>query len=213
MAEGMYRKITIEACVENIGEAIKAGQMGAGRIELCENLSVGGTTPSAGTLKVCKKYLTIPVFVMIRPRGGEFTYSPEELEVMEGDIRVMKDAGADGLVMGALTPDKKVDRDRLKKLLSLSDPLPVTFHKAIDEAGDILSELKALKELGVSRVLTSGGAATAMEGAETIQQMIAVADNKLRIIVAGKVTASNLAGHIRLFNTDEFHGRRILGEP
>lgn len=203
--------IVLEACVENISEALKAAERGASRIELCENLAVGGTTPTVGTLKVCRKYLTIPIFVMIRPRGGNFTYTEEEKEVMREDLIRLKEAGADGLVMGMLTPERRVDLETLYSFLELARPLPVTFHKAIDETHDILFELNRLKEAGVDRVLSSGGASTALEGADMLRAMIHQAGRRMKIVAAGKITSENLALHTEKIPAKEFHGRKIVG--
>lgn len=206
-----YAMIVLEACVENMTEALKAEEKGANRIELCENLAVGGTTPTVGTLKVCKKYLSIPVFVMIRPRGGNFVYTEKEKEVMKEDLIRLKEAGADGLVMGMLTPERRVDLETLYYFLEMARPLPVTFHKAIDETHDILFELNRLKEAGVDRVLSSGGAFAAIEGVEMLKSMIHQAGRRMKIVVAGKVTKENLASHIEMIPAKEFHGRKIVG--
>lgn len=203
--------IVLEACVENVSEALKAAAMGAQRIELCENLAVGGTTPTVGTLKVCRRYLTIPIFVMIRPRGGNFTYTDDEKEVMREDLIRLKEAGADGLVLGMLTPEKRVDLETLYSFLELARPLPVTFHKAIDETHDILFELNRLKEAGVDRVLSSGGATSALEGASMLNAMIHLAGRRMKIVAAGKISNENIALHIEKIPTSEFHGRKIVG--
>lgn len=203
--------MVIEACVESISEAIKAESLGATRIELCDNLSVGGTTPSAGTIKIAKHYLSIPVMVLIRPRGGNFVYSPVEIEVMKHDIELCKNIGVYGVVMGALTADGHIDIELMKQLIDLARPMSITFHKAIDETFKIMEEFKKLKMLGVDYILTSGGRDTALEGKEIINKMASLSDGNLTIIAAGKITKSNLTEHIEAIHTKEFHGQLIVG--
>lgn len=201
----------LEACVENISQAIKAQSLGANRIELCENLSVGGTTPSAGTIKTAKKYLNIPVVVLIRPRGGNFVYSSKEIEVMKSDIELCKELGVDGIVIGALKPDASIDIELTKDFIEQARPMKITFHKAIDETRDILDEFKHLLELDIDRVLTSGGRESAIEGLQTINEMSALGRGKMEIVVAGKITMSNLKQHQALIHSSEFHGKLIVG--
>jgi copper homeostasis protein len=203
--------MVIEACVENINEAIKAESLGATRIELCDNLLVGGTTPSAGTIKIAKHYLSIPVMVLIRPRAGNFVYSPVEIEVMKHDIELCKNIGVHGVVMGALTASGRIDIELMKQLIDLARPMRITFHKAIDETFKIMEEFKKLMSLGVDYVLTSGGRDTAMDGLEVINKMVTLAGEKLTVIAAGKITKSNLTEHIEKIRTKEFHGKLIVG--
>ena len=201
----------IEACVENISEALKAESLGASRIELCDNLLVGGTTPSAGTIKIAKHYLSIPIMVLIRSRSGNFVYSPGEIEVMKHDIELSKNIGVHGVVMGALTADGHIDIELMRQMINLARPMRITFHKAIDETFKIMGEFKKLIPLGVDYVLTSGGKETAMEGKETINKMVEIAQGKLTVIAAGKITKSNLTEHIEAIGTKEFHGQLIVG--
>ncbi len=203
--------MVIEACVENISEAIKAESLGATRIELCDNLLVGGTTPSSGTIKIAKHYLSIPVMVLIRPRAGNFVYSPVEIEVMKHDIELCKNIGVHGIVIGALTADGHIDIELMKQLIEQARPLRITFHKAIDETFKIMEEFKKLMPLGVDYVLTSGGRDTAMDGLEVINKMVTLAGEKVTVIAAGKITKSNLTEHIETFRTKEFHGKLIVG--
>ncbi len=202
----------LEACVENLSEALIAGERGADRIELCENLAVGGTTPSFGTIAMCKKLLNIPVIVMIRPRGGNFVYSPPEVDTMIEDIRICRKAGADGIAMGMLTASGQIDLDILKQLISEAGPMQITFHKAIDETGDIEKEIQKLKNTGIHRVLTSGGAPTALEGSRMLNRLIRMTAGSLVILTAGKVTSGNLDTVSKLIPSIEFHGRKIVGD-
>lgn len=201
--------LTLEACVESYSQAIEVISKGANRIELCENLSVGGTTPSYGTIKKCRS-LAIPTFVMIRPRGGDFTYSTEEIDIMKYDIQMCKDLGVLGVVLGVLTKDKEIDYPLLKELVDLAKPMSITFHKAIDEVEDPLKEIPSLINLGINRILTSGKCDTAIEGADLINKMIKASNNSLIIIPAGNITKENLKDISILIKNNEYHGKKIV---
>lgn len=202
----------LEACVENISEALDAEKLGASRIELCDNLHVGGTTPSYGTITVALNKLKIPIMVLIRPRGGNFVYSEPEVEIMKKDIIACRDLGVKGVVIGALLPDQTIDTKLISELMLLAKPMEITFHKAIDDTADILSEIKKLKKLGVNRVLTSGGKKTAIDGADTINKMVDICQGKVGIVAAGKITYLNLELVRQLIRADEFHGKLIVGK-
>ena len=199
-----------EACVESFEKALEAQSNGANRIELCENLSVGGTTPSYGTVKICLEKLNIPIFPMIRARGGNFVYSKDEIEIMKEDIKVFKDLGLKGLVLGCLTSDNKIDLELTKTLVNLAYPMEITFHKAIDEISNPLDYIEDLVNIGIKRILTSGGKATALEGKDLINEMIKKSNGRLKIVVAGKVTKENLNELSNLISADEFHGKLIV---
>ena len=199
-----------EACVESFEKALEAQSNGANRIELCENLAVGGTTPSYGTVKICLEKLNIPIFPMIRARGGNFVYSKDEIEIMKEDIKVFKDLGVKGLVLGCLTSDNKIDLELTKTLVNLAYPMEITFHKAIDEISNPLDYIEDLVNIGIKRILTSGGKATALEGKDLINDMIKKSNGRLKIVVAGKVTKENLNGLSNLISADEFHGKLIV---
>ena len=199
-----------EACVESFEKALEAQNNGADRIELCENLSVGGTTPSYGTVKICLEKLNIPIFPMIRARGGNFVYSKDEIEIMKEDIKVFKDLGVKGVVLGCLTSDNKIDLELTKTLVNLAYPMEITFHKAIDEISNPLDYIDDLVNIGIKRILTSGGKATALEGKDLINEMIKKSNGRLKIVVAGKVTKENLNELSNLISADEFHGKLIV---
>lgn len=199
-----------EACIENFTQAGAAQQAGANRVELCENLAVGGTTPSYGTIKACMEKLSIPPFVMIRPRGGDFVYSEEELEIMQMDIDCCKQLGVPAVVFGLLTADGEIDVANTQMLVDRARPMQVTFHKAFDELANPLAGIDTLVELGVDRLLTSGTKATAKEGTEILNQLIERANGKLTIVAAGKVTRDNLADLSQTIQTTEFHGKAIV---
>ena len=199
-----------EVCVESYREAVVVAAVGATRIELCDNLAVGGTTPSYGTIKQVISKLQVPVMVMIRPRGGDFCYSSDEIEIMRHDILVCHGLGVFGVVFGLLNPDHTIDIERTQELVELAQPMKVTFHKAIDDSIDILLSIRQLKNMGIDRVLTSGGKPTAVEGCETLLEMIEIAGDEMNIIVAGKVTWENFEEIIHLIPSREYHGRRLV---
>jgi len=191
----MPTPILVEACVDSIESALAAARGGAHRLELCANLIEGGTTPSAGTLAVCRARLDIPIFVLIRPRGGDFLYSAAELAVMLEDIRRAQQAGAQGVVTGVLRADGEIDADRTGELIAAARPLHVTFHRA----------LETLVALGVERVLSSGQAATAPEGADTIARLVRQAAGRIGVLPGGGVTPDNAAALVRATGVTEVH--------
>jgi len=203
----------LEACVETFDEALTAQKNGAHRIELCSRLDLDGLTPSPELIrKVCRE-LTIPVMVMIRPRGGHFICSAEEVERMKEEIALAISLGASGIVFGLLTPHNQIDAANCFQLAAAAFPLPVTFHKAIDTLADPVEGVKALRSIpGICRILTSGGKPTAMEGADKIREMMWEAGDQLIIMVAGKVTSGNIGEIRQLTGASEFHGRRIVGQ-
>ena len=161
-------RVALEACVETLGEALAAQRAGAARVELCAGLVEGGTTAGAGTMAAVLDRLTIPVFVMVRPRGGDFLYDADDLAVMLQDIAAAKRAGAHGIASGALAPDGTIAEEQVRRLRDAAGSLPFTFHRAFDCTRDLERSLDALLRLGVDRVLTSGGAPTALAGADRI---------------------------------------------
>jgi copper homeostasis protein len=150
--------------------------------------------------------------VMIRPRGGNYLYSAPEMETMLLDIRTCRDAGADGIVTGVLTPDSTIDMRALSQLVHSAGNLQITFHKAIDACREITQEIGLLRDSGIHRVLSSGGKQTALEGVDMLNDMIRLAAGKLIILAAGMITAENLTELSMLIHTDEFHGRKIAGD-
>lgn len=201
----------IEACVGNINEALKAESLGANRVEMCENLRIGGTTASSGTIAIVKKILKIPIMVLIRPRGGNFIYSHNEIEVMKHDIEVCKKVGVHGVVLGALTKEHSIDINLVNELVKIARPMEVTFNKAIDKTFNILEEFKHLLKTDIDRVLTSGGAKTAFDGKKIINEMVKLSNGKVKIISAGKIHFSDLPKLQKIIDTDEFHGKKIVG--
>ena len=199
-----------EACVGSYSEAVSAEKRGADRVELCDNLDVGGTTPSYGTIKTTVEKLKIPVFVMIRPRGGNFCYNKNEIEIMKKDIELCKALGVKGIVLGVLTKNDEIDYPLLKELIDLAAPMEVTFHKAIDDLENPVLEIKKLAEIGVKRILSSGTKAKALDGKDILNKMIAEANCDITVIVAGGVTTDNFDDVSKEIVSTEYHGKKIV---
>jgi copper homeostasis protein len=197
----------LESCVDSLDSALSAARGGAGRIELCANLDADGTTPDLELIAQCAKGVSIPVSVLIRPRPGNFVYDAAEASAMEQSIHAARAAGARGIVVGALTGAGDVARQMMRRFCDAAHPLPVTFHRAIDVARDLIAALDVLIAMGVARVLTSGGAPTALEGANTIAGLVARAGNALTIIAGGGVRAHNAAELVRRTGVREVHAR------
>lgn len=200
----------MEACVDSIESAINAVRGGAKRLELCSALSEGGLTPSVGLLKLVKSQVAVPVFCMIRPRRGDFLYSDLELKVMERDISSLTGSGADGVVFGCLTPEGEVNVKSCSRLVSAvksSKPgCHMTFHRAIDMTRDIFKAAEVVRDLGFSRILTSGGKTNALEGKEIIRILIESLKENLIVVPGGGINKSNLADILKHTDAFEFHG-------
>ncbi|MCT4628979.1 copper homeostasis protein CutC [Winogradskyella sp.] len=181
----------LEICANSYQSAKNAQVAGAHRIELCQELSVGGITPSYGLLKKVVENLQIPVFVLIRPRAGNFVYSVDEFEIMKANIQICKDLGCKGIVSGVLNNDNTIDVERTKALIELSKPLSFTFHRAFDEVKNPKKTLEQLIDLGVDRVLTSGQKSTAENGLELLKELNEIANNKIVILAGGGINVDN----------------------
>ncbi|XP_066549436.1 copper homeostasis protein cutC homolog [Amia ocellicauda] len=201
----MAESFLMEVCVDSVESAINAERGGAGRIELCSGLLEGGITPSIGLLQVVKQYVQIPVFVMIRPRAGDFLYSDHEVEVMKTDIHLSKSHGADGLVLGTLTEDGRVDTELCMELLAACRPLPVTFHRAFDMVHDPMVALETLISLGFERVLTSGCDVSALEGLPLIKRLVEQAKGRITVMPGGGISERNLQRILEGSGAQEFH--------
>jgi len=184
--------IQVEICVDSAAGARAAELGGAQRVELCDNLLEGGTTPSAGTIKVARKLIKIGLQVIIRPRGGDFLYSAEELDVMREDIAMAKTLGADGIVAGCLNEAGGIDVERTRELIALARPLNFTFHRAFDMCRDPRQGLEDLVQLGVNRVLTSGQEATCLEGLELLAELQKQAAGRIIVMPGGGITPRNV---------------------
>ncbi len=204
-------KLIFEACVENLEEAIVAQEHGANRIELCSALDQDGLTPSVELTMQCVRNLSIPIMAMVRPRGGNFVYSEEEIRKMEEEIKFFKLSGVAGVVFGLLTHEGEIDKVNTKRLASLAAPLDVTFHKAIDYSSDILRSFDQLNDIEeITRVLTSGGKDTAWNGRHVLEQMQNMQGRRIRIIAAGKVLPENRESIANYTGVNELHGKRIV---
>ncbi|HMI45849.1 MAG TPA: copper homeostasis protein CutC [Gemmatimonadaceae bacterium] len=197
----------VEAAVETIEEALAAKRAGADRIELCANLAVGGTTPSAGSIASVVQQAGHPVFVMIRPRGGDFVYAADEIDAMIEDIDRARPLGIAGIVTGALRSDGSVDVESMRRLMSPAAGLAVTFHRAFDVVANRTEALEQVIGLGASRVLTSGGAATALDGAVAIAMLVDQAGERLSIVAGGKIREQNARDVIARTGVREVHAR------
>ena len=187
----MTINMKLEICANSYQSARNAQEAGAHRIELCQELSVGGITPSYGLLKQVIDILKIPIFVLIRPRGGNFVYSEEEFEVMKHDIKMCKDLGCQGIVSGVLNLDKTIDIKRTKELVELSKPLAFTFHRAFDGVENPKEALDQLIDLGVERVLTSGQETSAEQGLELLKALNKISNNRITIMAGSGISSKN----------------------
>ena len=184
--------LLVEICVEGVAAALAAGRGGADRVELCENLAVGGVTPGPGAIAVACRSLSIPVHVLVRPRGGDSVPDAAEFDAMRHDVVAARDLGAAGVVIGVLTREGDLDLDRTARLVEAARPLSVTFHRAFDEVRDPHAALAGLIALGVDRVLTSGAAPTARAGLPRLAGLSAAAGDRITVLAAGRVAAADL---------------------
>ena len=197
--------MTLEIVVYNIESAMKAQEGGADRIELCENVGEGGTTPSAGTIELVRQNLSIDVFVMIRPRGGDFLYSNYEFHAMKRDISQCQKLSVDGLVFGILNPDGTIDKKRCKELIGRARPLKVTCHRAFDMTRDPFEALEDCIEAGFDRILTAGQQAQAVKGATLIGELIKSAKGRIAIMPGSGVNEDTVEEIVRLSGANEIH--------
>lgn len=197
----------VEACVDSVESALAAERGGAARLELCDALFDGGTTPSAGMIAACRERVSIPLFVIIRPRGGGFVYTDAELDVMRRDVSAARDLGADGVVVGALRPDGSVHVEQTAALVAAARGMSVTFHRAFDFTPDLGAAMAVLISLGVHRVLTSGGAATAREGVPALAALVRRAERRIVVMAGGGVREENVRGIVDATGVREVHVR------
>lgn len=195
----------LEVCANSFQSAKNAQDAGAHRIELCENLEIGGVTPSQSLLKQVSEELNIPAFVLIRPRGGDFEYSKDEFEVMKSNILLCKQLGFHGIVSGVLNTDLTIDIERTAELIALSKPLEFTFHRAFDELINPEESLEQLVNIGANRILTSGQENTATEGIHLINTLNHLAKNRIIIMAGSGINAKN-ALQFKCIGLKEIHG-------
>jgi len=202
---GTKKPLALEVCVESVASALAAERGGAARVELCSDLLEGGLTPSAGQIEVVRQNLSVGLHVMIRPHGGDFLYSPEEFEIMQRDIQVAKNLGADGVVFGMLEPGGTVDLKNTRRLVDFSRPLSVTFHRAFDMSADLFRALEDIVTCGADRVLTSGAQATAVLGQKVIAELIRVAHGRVIVVPAGGIAGSEVRHLVEATGAREIH--------
>lgn len=195
----------VEVVCTNIESVYNAKNAGADRIELCSALSVGGLTPSIAFIEAAKKYFEGDVFVLIRPREGNFVYSNDEFEIMLKDIAMAKKAGATGIVSGVLFSSNKIDVERTKKIVEATFPLPFTFHRAFDCVADPIAALEILKSIQVKRILTSGQKTTAMEGKELLKKLNHLAADEIIILAGSGITPVNALEIVNETHVKEIH--------
>ena len=206
----------LEFCAENFTRVPSAIQQGAHRIELCDNLAQGGTTPSYAVIEQTVNYANkhnATVMTMVRPRGGNFVYSAIEHEMMKKDLNIIKDLNSHGVVFGSLTPDNLIDRSKTKELINLSADMEITFHMAFDEIPKDRqkSELDWLIENKVTRILTHGGLeGTVFDNLSWLKELVEHAAGRIEILVGGGVTHENWPQLAESLSTDQFHGTKIV---
>jgi copper homeostasis protein len=205
--------LPLEICVFNTATAIAAAAAGADRIELCENYANGGTTPSYGYLRTTREKVAIPIFPMIRPRGGDYYHRPEEIEIIQKDILLCKELGFEGVVIGLLNIDGTIDKDNTARLVEAAYPLDVTFHRAFDRCKDPLEALETIIACGCTRILTSGQQPKAPDGKELIKTLVDQADGRIIIMPGSGINSSNIEMMRNFTGATEFHtSARILKE-
>lgn len=199
----------LEVACFNPESALTAQEAGADRIELCEDVVVGGVTPSLDSFLIIKERISIPVFIMIRPRGGDFVYSPPEFEQMKRDLQLFRDAGATGFVFGILDSEKSTDVLRSAELVRLAQPLPCTFHRAFDESVNLKKAVADAIACGFRTILTSGGATDAGSGVKTLESLVGIAREHITIMPGGGVRSSNIQMLMDGTKADWYHSSAI----
>ena len=201
----MNRRFLLEISVETVEAALAAQRGGADRVELCGNLNIGGVTPGVEMMRAVRKQLHIPIFVMIRPRGGDFVYSEAEFAEMKRSIDEAKQAEMDGVVLGILKNERRVDIGHTRELVEFARPLHVTFHRAFDDCADLREALEDVIQTGASRILTSGGAKSAPEGASMLAELVELASERVVILPGSGINASNISEVAKHTHAREFH--------
>lgn len=201
----MQNKKILEVCCGNQESVVAAAAADAHRIELCGALELGGITPSAGSMKLARKTFNGPIQVLVRPREGNFHYSKDEIKIIGHDIKILKKLGADGIVFGALTKEKQIDFELLEKIIEISYPLKVTFHRAFDESVDDVGCVERIAKMGCERLLTSGRKSTAIEGIELIKEIALRYHTKLKIMPGSGISPKNMNKFFELPGISEVH--------
>lgn len=195
----------VEISVESVERAAAAERGGASRIELCGSLDIGGVTPAVELMRAVRDRVTIPIFTMVRPRGGDFVYSAAEFEAMKRSIEEVRQARMDGVVLGLLHADRKIDVTRSAELVREAEPLPVTFHRAFDGSADLFAALEDVIATGASLILTSGGSATAPEAVPTLAELVRRARGRIVVMPGSGITPDNAAEMARATGAAAMH--------
>jgi copper homeostasis protein len=198
-------RIVVEICCESLADGVAAEAARADRLELAQALELGGLTPSPGLALVVGARVRVPFVAMVRPRGGDFVYADSELTVMERDVGLLLEAGAAGIVFGCLTEDRRIDEGACERLIAAADDAEIVFHRAFDRLKHPLDALETLIDLGVSRVLTSGGAKTALEGANRIRALLERAEGRIEILPGGGIREENVEQVVRRTGCTQVH--------
>jgi copper homeostasis protein len=201
------KPVNLEVCANSVASALAAQEGGAFRVELCDNLIEGGTTPSYGQIALARKLLKIRLYILIRPRGGDFLYSDNEFEIMKADVAYCVKTGCDGVVTGILNADGTVDKQRSGELVQMAKKagLGVTFHRAIDMCADMEQALEDIIEIGCERILTSGGRSTAIEGVNVIAHLMDKAKGRIAIMPGAGVSENTVADIVHYTGAAEVH--------
>jgi copper homeostasis protein len=205
MNERVSGELIVEVCADSLESAFAAERGGAKRVELCGALQEGGVTPSAGLIAAARKKVSIALHVMIRPRAGDFYYNADDFSVMSRDVLMAKQLGADGVVFGILDLDGKVDIPRTRQLVDLARPLKTTFHRAFDMSADLRRSLEDVVGGGADRILTSGAAQSALEGVETLRELVRASAGRIIIMAAGGIDDRNVEDVVKQTGVREVH--------
>ncbi|WP_231459751.1 copper homeostasis protein CutC [Pedobacter sp. Leaf132] len=195
----------LEVCANGYESALAAQNGGAKRVEFCDNLAEGGTTPSHSQIALAKKNLSIEIWPIIRPRGGDFLYSELEFALIQEDIKHFKSLNCDGIVTGILLADGSIDLARMKVIIQLASPMKVAFHRAFDMTNNMEKALEDLIDLGIIRVLSSGGASTAINGIKTLTKLVKQANGRIAIMPGAGINKNNLKTLITETGANDFH--------
>lgn len=205
----MFQNKKIEIACFKLESVLIAQNAGADRVELCADMSVGGTTPSIETIQQARENLTIDLYIMIRPRGGNFVYSDSELEQMKSEIETIKKLGVNGFVFGILKDDNTINIEQNKALVELAKPFPCTFHRAFDDVSDYKKALEDVISCGFSTILTSGTFPNVMEGKEILKQLVNQAKNRIEIMPGGGLRSTNISELNEMVNANWYHSSAI----
>jgi copper homeostasis protein len=209
----LWETMIFEICVDSVSGVRAARAAGAQRVELCANLLEGGITPSLGMIREARAVNGIGLHVMLRPRGGDFLFDPDEFAIMKADVELAKHEGADGVVIGLLRPGGAIDTERVGELAALARPMAITFHRAFDMTPDPFQALETLIGLGIERVLTSGQEASVLEGLPLITSLVKEARDRITVMPGGGITARNITRIVEAAKPREIHFAALEARP